>query len=415
MPLPSPPDSAPSTRRGLAALGVAHTLSALADGIYFVALPWLTLEWTGSSAALGGVLALAALPRTLFMVVGGAWADRFAPRWLLAGSSLASATVTALLAAAAMGWFGTPDAWVLYVAAAALGFVDAVAYPAASALVPRLVAPERLHRFNALLGALLQGAIFAGPAAAAGLLAWGGSAPTLAASAAISVLAMGAALAIPRVSLSGSETGSEAEASDDHSAGTFDAIREGWVFVRRRPALLALIVLMGALNLALAGPIIVGGAILAEARFGGPEVFGLIVAAWGAGGLGGSVLASLGTPRHVVGWMLAACALLALGMAAWALPLALGAVLAVTAGLGLVDSWLEIHANTWIQRQTPLALQGRVMGLAMLVLVGLEPLSHVIAGGLVGWSLEGTFLLGATLTALATGVAAWVMRRAQRT
>ncbi|MEO1633015.1 MAG: MFS transporter, partial [Bacteroidota bacterium] len=81
---PPLPDSPAAPRRSVGALLVTYTLSSLADGVYFVALPWLALELIGSAAALGGVLALAALPRTAFMVVGGAWADRFAPQRLLA-------------------------------------------------------------------------------------------------------------------------------------------------------------------------------------------------------------------------------------------------------------------------------------------------------------------------------------------
>ncbi|MEL6771923.1 MAG: MFS transporter [Bacteroidota bacterium] len=411
-PLPDPP-AAP--KRSVGALLVTYTLSSLADGVYFVALPWLALELIGSAAALGGVLALAALPRTAFMVVGGAWADRFAPQRLLAASSAASALVTGLLAAAAAGWLSTPAPWMLYVAAALLGVVDAVAYPAASALVPRLVASERLHRINGVMGVLLQVATFVGPAAAAGALAWGGSGAALLLSAALSIAAVAAALVI-RVDPVDAESGyPDEEPSDAASTGTFRAIADGFAFVRSRPVVFAVIVLMAGLNLGLAGPIIVGGAVLAELRYGGAEVFGAIVSAWGAGGLIGSLVASWRAPASPVAWTVALSGVLGVAMGLWALPMPLVALLAVTAAMGLADGWLEVHAYTWIQQQTPLAMQGRVMSLTMLALVGVEPVSHLVGGVLAETSLPSLFLGGAALTLVATVVAGLVIARHTRT
>ncbi|MEM6783453.1 MAG: MFS transporter [Bacteroidota bacterium] len=419
----APPPSThrpPATpKRSLGALLVTYTFSSLADGVYFVALPWLTLELIGSAAALGGVLALAALPRAAFMIIGGAWADRFAPQRLLAASSAASAVVTGLLAAAAAGWLSTPAPWMLYAAASLLGIVDAVAYPAASALVPRLVASERLHRINGVMGVLLQVATFVGPAAAAGALAWGGSSAALLVSAVLSVVAVAAALVI-RVPAGGPASdypeaeAPEVEASGERSGGTLRAVAQGFRFVRQRPVVFAVVVLMAGLNLGLAGPIIVGGAVLAELRYGGAEVFGAIVSAWGAGGLVGSLVASWRAPASPVAWTVVLSGVLGVAMGLWALPMPLVALLAVTAAMGLADGWLEVHAYTWIQQQTPLAMQGRVMSLTMLALVGMEPVSHVIAGGLAETSLTGLFLGGATLTLGATVVTGFVIVRQVR-
>src|SRR6202000_2660714 len=47
---------------------------------YFVALPWLVLQLTGSSLVLGTITMTAAIPRAALMLVGGALSDRFSPR-----------------------------------------------------------------------------------------------------------------------------------------------------------------------------------------------------------------------------------------------------------------------------------------------------------------------------------------------
>ena len=62
---------------------IGETISLLGDQFHFVALAWLTLQLTGSGLALGTVLVAGAVPRAIFMLVGGALTDRFSPRQLI--------------------------------------------------------------------------------------------------------------------------------------------------------------------------------------------------------------------------------------------------------------------------------------------------------------------------------------------
>ena len=48
-----------------------ETISVLGDQFHLVALAWLTLQLTGSGLALGTVLMTAAIPRAVFILVGG--------------------------------------------------------------------------------------------------------------------------------------------------------------------------------------------------------------------------------------------------------------------------------------------------------------------------------------------------------
>src|SRR6059058_2030972 len=57
-----------------------ESISLLGDQFYMVALPWLTLQLTGSGLALGAVAAAGGIPRAIFMLLGGAMTDRFSPR-----------------------------------------------------------------------------------------------------------------------------------------------------------------------------------------------------------------------------------------------------------------------------------------------------------------------------------------------
>src|SRR5574338_510602 len=74
--------------RNFRMLWIGEGISLLGDQFYMIALPWLVLSLTGNALAVGTVMAMAGIPRALFMLVGGALTDRFTPRKLMIGSNL---------------------------------------------------------------------------------------------------------------------------------------------------------------------------------------------------------------------------------------------------------------------------------------------------------------------------------------
>src|SRR4029450_6119957 len=79
--------------RNFRLLWIGESISLLGDQFYLIALPWLVLQLTGSALALGVVLALAAIPRALFMLIGGAFVYRVSPRPGTLGPELAGVGV----------------------------------------------------------------------------------------------------------------------------------------------------------------------------------------------------------------------------------------------------------------------------------------------------------------------------------
>ena len=143
--MPEPLESGPALLRPLRIrdfrlLFTGETVNVLGDQFHFVALAWLALQLTGSGLALGTVLMTAAIPRAVFMLVGGAFSDRFSPRTLMLASNAIRAVVVGVLAALVLG--GRAELWHLYVFAAIFGVVDAFFYPALNTIIPMLV-PER--------------------------------------------------------------------------------------------------------------------------------------------------------------------------------------------------------------------------------------------------------------------------------
>src|SRR5689334_9565564 len=85
--------------RNFRLLWFGENISVLGDQVFLVALPWLTLQLTGSGLALGTVLMAAAIPRGLFMLVGGVISDRVGARQLMFLSNLARTVLVCLLLA----------------------------------------------------------------------------------------------------------------------------------------------------------------------------------------------------------------------------------------------------------------------------------------------------------------------------
>lgn len=83
--LPDPAATArhPITLPHFRNLWIGASISLLGDQFYLVALPWLALQLTGSSLALGTLLMVAGIPRAALMLVGGAVIDRFSARRVL--------------------------------------------------------------------------------------------------------------------------------------------------------------------------------------------------------------------------------------------------------------------------------------------------------------------------------------------
>src|SRR6185295_14141728 len=81
--------ASPLSVRNFRLLWIGESISLLGDQFYMIALPWLVLQLTGSALALGSVMALAGIPRALFMLIGGVLVDRFSPRAVMMMSNFA--------------------------------------------------------------------------------------------------------------------------------------------------------------------------------------------------------------------------------------------------------------------------------------------------------------------------------------
>lgn len=372
-------------RRLLTAEGFAYTAEALL--VVLLTLVALDVGAAGATA----VLVAQGIPRALLLPLGGVLADRWGAARVAPISAVVRAVLLVGLAALVVAE-GVPSIIVLAAAGAALGVADALAYPASFALVPAVTPPERLPAANSMIGGIEGLGDLAGPAAAAGLYAFAGAGASLAFVAGLSVISALAFLAVARAGVSES-------ASGEATPGAFlEGVRYAWGDPQIRRLLLGLV----ALSLLLSGPLLVGGAVLAEERFGSREDIGIVLAGWGVGALIGLALAPrLARVRPelaiTIGGIFLGLGFIGIAFSPSILPAAGMAVV-----MGIVGSALGVVLLSWLQERTPEAMRGRIMSLVAFAFLALDPLSYAVAGVLLPLGATATLAVpGAVLLVLA--------------
>ncbi len=375
----------------------------LGDYFHFVALAWLTLQLTGSGLALGSVLMVAAIPRAVFMVVGGALSDRWSPRSLMLYSNAVRAVLVGVIAALVLT--GQVQLWHLYVMGAVFGVVDALFYPALQSIVPMLVDEAALPPANAVLQGSQQLAGLIGPAIAGFVVARVHTGPAFAIDSVSFAVAATAILFVV-----GGRRATRDPAADHPSL--LGSIRAGVDYAWGDPAVRSLLLLTAAFNFAFNGPLLVGLPFLADHVLGGGSAtFGILLSAFGGGAVVGAVAAGRRAPR--LGTIVLATAT-GMGVALGLIGVApnIPTAFAMLGAIGIGAGFLNVHIISWLQGRTAAELRGRVMSIVMLGSIGLAPVSYALAGAIVDfgavavmYAVAGAIVVAASFLGLAWGVA----------
>ena len=383
----------------------------LADQAFLVALTWLVLRIAGTGAELGAVLAVASVPGAVLMPIGGVLSDRSSPALIMICASAGRVLLLALLTVLIL-----TDAtllWHVYVIAAGLSALDALYYPASMSIVPALVTQDRLGAANALIQGAEQVSGILGPALAGSLLALVGLGASFGATTVLFLVATALFGALTQAAKPTVTRTHDLLQDERGRSNTRAELIEGVRYVLRDPVIRSLLLIVLGTNLAMMGPLYVGGAVLAESRLGGPGAFGTLVAAAGVGSLIGIVGAgSISSFRRRGLIELALTGLLGIIVAAIAFVPNLAVAGAVATAIGATGSFLGVITISWLQERAEPRLIGRVMSLAMFSAVALDPISFALAGMLVGINVTAMFAGAGSLLLLTAviGAASRTMR-----
>ena len=382
-------------------LWLGQTLIFGGAEFWFIALTWLVLQQTNSGLAVGTVLIAAAVPRGIFMLVGGAISDRLPTNYV---ATLAAWVNTILIGAITLLLiFDALELKYLIISAIIFGSCEALLYPAVLALLPQMIKKSQLVEANAWIQSSEQLCDVIVPASVGLVIGTLGVKLAFAINTfafAFGSLFIGQIGTIPN--LLRSQTTSAKQTLKDE-------IMIGLHYAWQQPAIRLSLFLLAMINFAMLGPLIVGVAALVNLRFdGSATTFGYLQSAYGIGSLVGAFLASqlseVKTPKTsltVLSYGLGV-GLIILGFTqtVW---MTWGVIALMGIGCGLVT----VVGITWIQQNTAAQMQGRIMSLVMFAAASLDPFSQAITGVLLEVSITGLYLAaGATmlLTALISSI-----------
>lgn len=392
----SPSVAAPKTQhllrnRAFCQLWIGNTVSWTGDQFYLVALPWLVLSLTGSSVVLGTIAMLAAVPRAVLMLLGGAMSDRTSPRRVLMLTAFARSLLVS--AVAALLFLNKLHLWELYFLALGFGVADAFSYPAGSAILPTIVKTEHLAAANSISESTLQITTLVAPGPAGIFIRAFGSAWAFLLD---GISFLGILFVLNRLpDPPTSSTGAPKES-------VRMAIAEGLQYVKSDVSLRSLVLLVAALNFAIAGPMTVGLAVIAKHEFGTASSFGLLISSFAAGSLLGMLSAGFVRFRRRGYILLLASTVLGFCVAALGFLDRIPIVAADLLLMSGIAAFLSIQIIAWLQQRVESSLMGRVMSVLMFASVGLTPLSLVISGVALKVSFSGTFVSAGAMMLLVT-------------
>ncbi len=383
--------------RNLRFLVLGQFISAIGDHFYLIALPWLGLTLTGSALVAGTLLAIAGVPRSVFMLLGGAATDRFSAKKLLILSNGLQGVLMAVFGAVLLR--PSMQLWFIYVLAFITGLIDAFGLPAFTSLLPHIVDPNDLESGNTFLqGANMVSGVI-GPVLAGLLISLvtvrADSQATLG-GLALAFLIDAATYFIGISFFWRIRTGDEPGPDEAPEIALIQSIHSLIAYIRSETQLKYLFLLMMVVGLFLSGTIRVGFPLLADTFLsGGARDYGFMNSAFGAGMLIGMISVNLlpKPPQAVSGLtVLSLFAFLPAGLILLGLTPPLGESLAIILVMGAGFGYVTIYLLSWLQRRTPTHLLGRIMAAVLFATTGLTPISQVLMSYLLDLDIQATLI-----------------------
>lgn len=370
--------------RNFSWLAAGALISMVGDQFTLIALPWLVLKMTGDPLVLGTVLAVTSIPRALFILVGGALVDRHSPKRVLMLTKCVNTVLLGVLAA--LVFANRLSLPLVYALAFGIGLSTAFSIPAATSMMPHVVAREQLQRANSMMMGMRQLSFFIGPLLAGGLIAlFGGSGGAVEDGQGLGLAFTLDALtfALSAWTLSRVIMRAQQRSAPERPLSMWQSVGEGLRYCWNNRNLRICFSYWAAIALFITGPVHVAVPVLAEHLGDSAAAFGLLAGAHGAGTLLGMVttgirpnlrFGSFGTTLLVIDGVIGLL-FMPLGHidATWQ-----GSVLLLV--IGTLGGIVQINVYTWLQQAAPPALLGRTMAMFMFIFMGIAPLSSALTG-----------------------------------
>lgn len=352
-----------------------------------VAMPWLVLSMTNNDpVAMSTVMAAASLPQAVFLLFGGIVVDRFSPLTVLFSSRIIF--VLAIASLAVLVYFGNVSLHLLYLYAFILGTLTALSIPAGQSILPGITHQDDLALANGYMMGSIQAAQIFGPLAAGWVIwlaKWYRDIPetatdSIAIAIAFGVDALGVMVAVLLMLFM------KPAAIPQLRTNLLEMFKEGFVFCWRDKGIATVLCYLLILSFCLHGTLMAGLPMVAKFQLGLDEkAYATLYAMLGVGTIVGIALGMILKLQPVKLGMLVICCDITGALGLIALSGAnqfYHAILALIV-IGIPSGFVMVSGTTWFQQRTPGHLMGRVISILMFAIIGLVPVSLVLAGWLM--------------------------------
>jgi MFS family permease len=384
-------------------LWLGQTTSAIGDVMIGVALAFAVFQIGGGAGQLGLVLASLTIGRTVFVLVGGVWADRLPRRLVMLTCDAIRAVVQAFVAVALLT--GAAEIWMLAVTSFVFGAASAFFLPAATGLVPQTISAGRLQQANALLALSRSSVQVVGPAVS-GVIVAAAEPGWVFVIDAVTFVASAAFLSV--LPIAPTERPERRPFLHELAEGARAAWSRGWM---RAGLSLTAVTVVGISIFLVLGPVI------SNRDLDGATSWGIILAAGAIGGIAGGAVALRIRPNRPLVGAFATWSLSALPALALLRPFPTAAIAVAYSVFQAGVAFGNNQFDTVLQREIPSHLLSRVDSFAWLVALALTPAGQALAGpASEAFSTDAVLITAAALVVVscALGIAAPSVRAITR-
>ncbi|MBA5222007.1 MFS transporter [Streptomyces griseoaurantiacus] len=354
--------------RNYSLLAAAAVVTNLGGNGALIAAAFAVLDTGGDAGDVGLVAAARTLPLVLFLLIGGAVADRLPRHRVMVAANALNCLSQAAFAVLVLA--GEPRLWQMMLLTALGGTGQAFFNPAAEGMLMSSVRGEQAGRAFAVFRMAMQSAAVGGAALGGALVAVIGPGWVLAVDAAAFAVAGGLRSFLDVGHIPPREPG----------GGLLADLREGWREFSGRPWLWGIVAQFSIANAVVGAADAVYGPLVAEEHLGGAGPWGLALGAFGAGTVAGALVMTRYRPRRLllVGTL---CVFpLALPSAALAVPVPVGALYAVMFLTGLSVEVFGVSWMTALHQEIPEDKLSRVSAYDWFGSIAMLPLATALAG-----------------------------------
>jgi MFS family permease len=362
---------------------LSSLIFVIGSAAFPIALAISILDNGGTASDLGLILASRVLAGTLFMLVGGVWADRLPRKWVMIGAD----TFRGLLALSLV--FVSSNhmpLWAIGLLVFLMGLGDSFGAPAGSAIVPSLLPDELLPQGNVARGIVGKVGTIVGPGVGGLAVATIGADYTFAVTAVGFIFATSLLFPIkekPRQ-----------EILEDKPTFLFE-LKEGfklvweikWIAASIAMASFQLMVIVAAETVLLP--------VITKREFHTNSTFAISAAMFSLGGMISAIAAIRLKTKKPGTVAISLWSIFAIAPLVLAFPISPTFVIIGYFIAGLSIGGWEAYWVTAVQREVPQDMQGRVFSIDMVGSGGLMPLGMALVGPVIAITGERPFLLGA--------------------